>query len=196
MPAKKTGEMIPCCVCGTLHYRSANYLLREHKRMTCGNRECVSRSMMGEGNPFYGRAHDQGTIDKIRASKRARPGRKGGKKGYRHTPEARAAMSAALKRRWAENRDKMLAQYAHLRKEKARELLRYRRNFTPAQRRDWKDAACAWCGCTDRLILDHIIPAMCGGTNERKNAQTLCQPCNVWKMWHVDRRLFLAGLGQ
>ena len=115
-------------------------------------------------------------------------------KGYKHTPEARAKITAALKARWVTNRDKMIA--ALQRSPKPRELLRYRRNFTSLQRKTWKGTTCAWCGMTERLILDHIIPVMCGGTQERRNAQTLCQPCNLWKMAHVDRQLFLAGLGQ
>ena len=116
--------------------------------------------------------------------------------GYKHTAEAREKMSAALRERWANNRDKMLESLAHLRNDKARELQRYRRNFTPMQRREWKETRCVWCGTSQKLTLDHIIPVMCGGLNERRNAQTLCQPCNIWKMHNVDRLLFLSGLGQ
>ena len=201
IPRKKTGPKrrgreVPCVVCGTPIYRDAAYLLRT-KRGTCTAPECRSKAVMGEHNAFWGRTHDAATVAHIRETKRSRPPqRKGGPpKGWKPTAEHRAAVSAASTKRWAEQRDMMLASRAHLRKERARELLRYRRNFTPLQRREWKDSKCLWCSSESKLILDHIIPVMCGGKNERRNAQTLCQPCNIWKMVHVDRSLFLAGLG-
>lgn len=200
IPRKKTGpprrgREVPCVICSKLIYRDAAYLART-KRVTCGHTDCRSKAAMGEHNPFWGRVHDEQTLKRIRETKRSRPPqRKGGPpKGYRHTPEALAKIREANRLRWILHRDKMLA----ARKPKKlvpRELLRYRRNFTDAQRREWKADSCAWCSARKGLILDHIIPVMCGGTNERRNAQTLCQPCNVWKMAHVDRPLFLAGLG-
>ena len=193
---KRAGREVPCMICGTMIYRDASYLART-KRITCGQSECRSKAGMGELNPFWGRVHDDVTILRIRESKRARPPQKrtGPPKGYKHTPEALAKITAANRLRWIENRDMMLAARTHLKKELPRELLRYRRNFTIQQRRDWKAANCKWCNGREKLVLDHIIPVMCGGKNERRNAQTLCQPCNMWKMFHVDRALFLAGLG-
>lgn len=197
MPAIKTGQEFPCMVCGAIFYRRRSYIARGIRK-TCGKPFCKSASMSGVNNPFWGKTHDEGTLNRIRNTRRSRPTRKrtGPPKGYKHTPEARQKITEALKRRWAENRDKMLARYAHIKRQRPREELRYRRNFTPLQRKEWKSKKCAWCGSTENLILDHIIPVMCGGDNERSNAQTLCQPCNVWKMAYVDRPLFLAGLGQ
>lgn len=194
MPAKRTGKEVPCMICGTMIYRKALYL-EKTKRITCGASDCRSKASMGSLNSFWGRIHDEDTIRRIVETKRARPTKKrtGPPKGYKHTPEARAKITAALKVRWALNRDKMLATIPRI--TKPRELLRYRRNFTPLQRKTWKSTSCAWCSTTEKLVLDHIIPVMCGGANERRNAQTLCQPCNIWKMAHVDRSLFLAGLG-
>lgn len=201
IPRKKTGPVpqgreVPCMICSTMIYRDKAYLART-KRITCGASECRSKASMGEHNPFWGKVHDDVTLLRIRESKRSRPPqRKGGPpKGYKHTPEARAKITAANRLRWIENRDMMLAARAHLRKERARETLRYRRNFTIMQRREWKADHCRWCDSRTNLTLDHIIPVMCGGKNERRNAQTLCQPCNLWKMFQVDRPLFLAGLG-
>lgn len=37
---------------------------------------------------------------------------------------------------------------------------------------------CLECGATDRLTLDHIYPAVCGGTEWASNLRTLCQSCN------------------
>ena len=40
---------------------------------------------------------------------------------------------------------------------------------------------CAWCGATDNLTIDHIVPRCFGGTNEQHNLQILCAPCNAQK---------------
>lgn len=69
---------------------------------------------------------------------------------------------------------------------------RYRRNFTALQRKEWTGKSCIWCSSEESLVLDHVVPVMCGGKNEKQNAQTLCQPCNLWKMVYVDRPMMLA----
>lgn len=38
--------------------------------------------------------------------------------------------------------------------------------------------ACLECGATAKLTLDHIWPAVCGGTDWASNLRTLCQSCN------------------
>ena len=40
---------------------------------------------------------------------------------------------------------------------------------------------CAWCGATQDLTIDHIVPRCFGGTNEQHNLQILCAPCNTQK---------------
>jgi hypothetical protein len=40
---------------------------------------------------------------------------------------------------------------------------------------------CIWCGRTDNLSIDHIIPVTLGGSNEEDNLQCLCLPCNISK---------------
>jgi len=65
-------------------------------------------------------------------------------------------------------------------------------NFTDKQRQNWLEDACARCGTSDNLALDHILAVSCGGKSERENAQTLCQPCNNWKMKHIDKPLARA----
>jgi HNH endonuclease/NUMOD3 motif-containing protein len=195
MPNKRSGQYFPCKVCGTMVYRQQS-LIKRGITVTCGKRECISESMKGANNPFWGKTHSKETIEHILTTKRARPGprkKTGPPPGWKPNAEHRAAVSAALKERWRTNRDKMLA--INPPKNKPREEQRYRFCFTRHHRANWIDTKCAWCDSTEGLVLDHIIPVMCGGINERRNAQTLCQPCNMWKMKHVDRPLFLAGLG-
>lgn len=38
--------------------------------------------------------------------------------------------------------------------------------------------ACVYCGGGDKLTLDHIVPRVCGGTNEATNLVTACLGCN------------------
>ena len=40
---------------------------------------------------------------------------------------------------------------------------------------------CVRCGAKEDLTLDHIVPRVYGGTNERSNLQILCLPCNQRK---------------
>lgn len=200
MPNVKTGQELPCMICGKMVYRTRAYLARGHRKHTCGAAFCVSESMRGENNPFWGKIHDEETRVRIRAGRRNNPpkGKTGPPKGYRHTPEARAKIKAALQRRWLESRDKMLAALPrgldhHYHKEPVQR--RHRKHFSALQRREWTAEKCLWCGSTERLNLDHIIPIFDGGTNDRCNAQTLCHPCNLWKSNFVDKPRYLAGLG-
>lgn len=61
--------------------------------------------------------------------------------------------------------------------------------FNASQLRNWLNASCARCGTSKRLELDHIICMAAGGKSVRGNAQTLCRPCNRWKVKHVDKPL-------
>lgn len=155
--------------------------------------------MRGKNNPFWGRSHSDETREKIKTAKAANPtlGRTGPPKGYKHSPEAREKITAATKQRWIDNRDKMIAALPrgvehHYHKEP--EQRRYRKEWTPMQRREWTEDQCVWCGATERLNLDHIIPVFDGGLPERWNAQTLCHPCNLWKVKFVDRPRYHARL--
>lgn len=200
MPRLKTGRDVPCLICGVTRYRCAAYIER-NARITCGSVECKTAMNKGANNPFWGKTHSQETVDKINASIRARPTprRKGGPpKGWSQTPEQKAVMSAAMKERWRLNRDKMTAALPRGEDHHFRKInyeARYRSNFSTAQRREWTGTQCIWCSATDNLVLDHIIPVLAGGKAVKANAQTLCQPCNLWKMWNVDRPFYLAGLG-
>ena len=40
---------------------------------------------------------------------------------------------------------------------------------------------CVYCGATDLLSLDHIIPLSRGGSNTPENLATCCKPCNSSK---------------
>ena len=200
MPNIKTGRLVPCVICGTERYRTASYIARGG-RMTCGKPECKTENSRGANNGFWGKQHTAETKAKINATIKARPEprRKGGPpKGWTQTPEQKAKMSAAAKERWRVNRDTMIAALPRGEDHHFRKINyepRYRSNFTQAQRQRWTGTHCVWCSATDNLVLDHIIPVMAGGKAVEANAQTLCQPCNLWKMWNVDRPFYLAGLG-
>ena len=48
----------------------------------------------------------------------------------------------------------------------------------PIRRRVLSAGRCLFCGSTERLEVDHIKPVSKGGTNDLRNLQCLCAPCN------------------
>lgn len=44
---------------------------------------------------------------------------------------------------------------------------------------------CVYCGSTENLQLDHIIPFSKGGASTLENLQLLCQKCNIGKSNHI-----------
>jgi hypothetical protein len=43
--------------------------------------------------------------------------------------------------------------------------------------------ACTYCGATNQLEGDHIVPLSRGGSNALTNLATACRPCNLSKGW-------------
>jgi len=43
------------------------------------------------------------------------------------------------------------------------------------------DFTCQGCGARKSLTIDHIVPIVKGGTDDRANLQTLCKSCNSSK---------------
>lgn len=198
----RSGQYFECPYCGDTFYRRPSHVRRGITK-TCGKRECISQSVLGANNAFWGKNHDIEMRAKLKTIRNSRPPRSptakrmGPSQGtFEHTPEARAKIAAALREQWRTNRDKRMAAVAKasITRLGANTEPRYRLQFTPMQRREWTEDKCAWCDSVEDLVLDHILPVMAGGTNRRANAQTLCRKCNLWKMRYVDRPLLLAIL--
>lgn len=186
-PYRRNGKMFKCIVCGNEFYRKLSFIKRGITN-TCGKSSCKSTFFSGENNPAWGRIVTEEHRKAVRDSNISRK-RTGPPTGYKHTPEARAKISQALRERWLNNRDKMIAAIT---KPKSFSSPRHRREFTPWQKKEWKESHCAWCDSTESLELDHIISIVTGGLNIRKNSQTLCRKCNLWKMAYIDRPQFIA----
>lgn len=48
-------------------------------------------------------------------------------------------------------------------------------------RKELNMVKCRYCLSTENLTIDHKIPKVQGGTDERKNLQCLCYDCNQFK---------------
>lgn len=198
MGRRRTGTIEICAICKKEFFRPQHNIDCNTKKHC--SKACSYAARIGSGNPFFGKKHDTETRTRISAAVRKNPPKgTGPKKGiFKHTPEAKRKMSEALRLRWQNKRVDMLA-YANSGQnipcDEFKTKTRPQLNFLRTQKRDWVNAECAYCSATTDLVLDHIIPIICGGINEKSNAQTLCQPCNRWKMRHVDRPLYAALLG-
>ncbi len=189
------GAHFRCLVCETWFHRSPAQMNRGLNK-TC-SKECQSKYFSGEGNPFWGKTHSQEAKNTVSQSRKGKCIGNTNATGYKHTEEAKKKISDASKVLWTEHRDKMIASLPRgeqCRFHKPPEERRYRKQFSPRQRREWTSNACAYCGITDDLVLDHIIPIFDGGTNEIFNAQTLCRRCNLWKLHFIDLPRYQAAL--
>lgn len=151
--------------------------------------------LSGENNPFWGKSHSDEAKQTMKEKAVGRPGTKAAT-GYKHTEEARKKMSDAVRTRWKEQRDKMISNLPrgeahHFHKYPVER--RHRMQFSPVQKREWLADKCAYCGSTEKLELDHIIPIFDGGTTIKENSQTLCRHCNVWKTTYIDKPRYLAA---
>lgn len=54
------------------------------------------------------------------------------------------------------------------------------------RRDNWQ---CVYCGSTDDLTADHVIPRAKGGVDELWNLVTACRKCNGQKQDKIDVRL-------
>ena len=58
------------------------------------------------------------------------------------------------------------------------------------------DNECAYCGSTDDLTIDHIIPRSLGGSDTTKNVLCCCKQCNADKshteveIWYFQQDFF------
>ena len=48
--------------------------------------------------------------------------------------------------------------------------------------------ACQYCGCTQHLTFDHVIPRRLGGCTSWENVATACAPCNLRKGGRTPRQ--------
>ena len=195
MGRKRTGIIAICPVCQK-SYPRPQHNIDKGTQLTCSF-ACNAIRKRGEGNHFFGRKHSAKTRKQLSKHFLANPSKgTGPKKGiFKHTEEAKAKMSAALRERWRTRRADMLSYIKrglNTPYDAINPKPRWKVCFTRAQKRDWVGTKCAWCNTTKDLVLDHIIPVICGGINERTNAQTLCLVCNRWKMRYVDRPLYFA----
>ena len=58
------------------------------------------------------------------------------------------------------------------------------------------DNQCAYCGSTENLTIDHVVPKSKGGTNYTTNVVCSCLSCNgskantEWQEWYLNQDFF------
>ena len=202
MVMPKSGKFYTCVICGKEFYRQPNRIKYCKDGIPkCCSRPCQNKYQVGENNPFWNRTHSKETKAKVSKSRKGKGLKNQNATGYKHSEESKKKISKASKRLWVEQKDMMLATRvrgeAHIYHKKPEER-RHRKQFTVRQRREWKGSECFFCGSTENLELDHIVPIFDGGKNHQDNAQTLCRGCNLWKTKYVDlprHNAFLALQG-
>lgn len=182
----RTGHVVPCVICGKQHYRKLK--LMRAKQLFCSEPcriEGIHRGIVDKNRPFPERKNGMEITckfcSKVVYRKKSMISRR-----IAMTCGNRRCVSAYGRSLWG------LPPFTAEQAKKPKGTSRRTTNFTPTQRIAWLGKKCAWCDSVDNLCLDHIIPVAAGGTSTRNNAQTLCQPCNIWKGNHVDRPLALA----
>lgn len=187
-----------CQVCKKPVYRSPAQITSKRCGKTC-SLKCKGIYFRGKNSSWWNRSHSEKSKRLISASRKGKCIGNQNAKGYKHTEAALQRIAEASKQLWKLNRNKMLAalprgdnHFWH----KLPTERRHRVQFSPLQRREWKDALCAYCGVSENLELDHIIPVFEGGTNVRSNCQTLCRGCNLFKTHYVDKPRYFARLGR
>jgi len=183
---KRRGVTLTCEVCSSAFYRTQSASKRNFRFCSepC-RQEAYRRGMIDRSGPrpnrLLGEMIECMFCGAAVYRKRSMLDRNIGK-----TCGSPACVSAYGRSLWglSPREERRVRQPKHLRK--------YRRdNFSAAQRREWLGDRCTYCGTTENLTLDHIIPVAAGGKAVKENAQTLCGPCNNWKAVHVDRKLTL-----
>lgn len=194
----KKGKNYKCAMCGKIFYRGPyNVKNTNPDRPKFCSRECLNVYQVGKNNPFYGKKHSEETKKKVSKSRKGKCLGNKNALGYKHTDIARKKISEASKKLWKNHKNKMiesLPRGAEHSNWKPPETRTTRKCFTPYQQRTWKNSNCAYCHGTKNLVLDHIIPLFDGGKHKRDNIQTLCQPCNLWKLYNVDLPRYHAAL--
>ena len=90
--------------------------------------------------------------------------------------------------------------HAKLRKGLVNGTIRMRSLYDDERTKMTQPQACCYCGSTDNLCMDHMIPKMRGGPDNPENLVTACRSCNSSKgsrdmlEWMVRRGHFPALL--
>lgn len=181
---KRRGENLKCEVCGGDFYRPPS-MVAAGKARFCSEAcrlEAHRRKLVDRTGPRPGRKNGEEIACTVCGETRYRK-KSLLERGIDKTCGKQACISTFSRGLWGLGPQDpvLLERPIHQRK-----MLRPT-NFTQAQRREWIGTHCVWCGATENLVLDHVIPVCAGGQSVKENAQTLCGPCNNWKAMTMDR---------
>ena len=87
--------------------------------------------------------------------------------------------NAAIKKRWAQSHPEKCADYKHIRR--ARKVAATIEDFDIREIWERDDEVCTYCGATENLSIDHIVPLSGGGAHSPDNLCIACKSCNSSK---------------
>lgn len=172
----KTGQTFQCQQCGESFYRHASFIARVANVRFC-SRACqqaaIASGSFKPGPPDGDRPYRQ--LGKMLSCAVCN------QPYYRKPSEIRNGVNKTCS---VDCRTKFLSAERNYFFGQFRDIPPRPPQWTKKQRAEWLADACARCGSTVKLELDHIIPR---GPHTQENTQTLCRSCNQRKCWNEDR---------
>jgi 5-methylcytosine-specific restriction endonuclease McrA len=136
-------------------------------------------------NPGKDKAYYQRNHAKIRAAQRERvranpePNRQAAREWALANPDG----AKRIHRRWVANNPDKVAAFGRNNRALRQRAAGKHTAAEVAEIMEWQKGKCAYCrkAVGKRPHVDHIVPIAKGGTNDRRNLQITCGPCNLRK---------------
>lgn len=100
----------------------------QDRRQKYCSRDCYNQKLKGEGNPFYGKVHNESTIE-ILKKKCGQPGKSNPFYGKQHSDETKDKLSSSSKRYFQQNKDKILDRVLNIKNVELKDLMDQWENY-------------------------------------------------------------------
>lgn len=165
-----------CRPCYRAYYSAASRTWRAQNRGR--QREAARRQYHAdpERHRAYKRRYDEANREAVNARAREAYATNGGREYAREYRRLHPEATKAASRRWyRRNREKVLDDF-HARRQAERQGI-----VTLARLGHLLASPCLYCGATERIEIDHVVPLSRGGKHEDANLAPACRRCNASK---------------